>query len=200
MRQDGCADAIPSKPGPARRYCSESALGGTKGWAAVTRAAAFRSRRPAHAPVWPAVRPRSRARCRADGRGRGRGDLRPPPQAEDRLPPLGHAPLCRRAARPRASASTMSGSTTRPTPAAFRANSPRASRATAGPVVVTEPGEWRVWQMMQEWRRRPGASGADPRRRPLPLLPRRDSPPGRRRASRAGWSSSTARCAAAPAS
>ena len=64
-------------------------------------------------------------------------------------------------------------------------------------VVVTEPGEWRVWQMMQAWDFgcpvdiRPDdrffCSRADFAARPAP-------------AKLAGWSSFTARCAAAPGS
>ncbi len=65
-------------------------------------------------------------------------------------------------------------------------------------IVVTEPGEWRVWEMMQGWRdslpvpvrsARTTASSA----------PARISPAGPRAVTTCGWRPSTGGCASAPA-
>ena len=74
-----------------------------------------------------------------------------------------------------------------------------AARHAPEGIVCTFPGEWRVLQDMRGWEAATGLPGRDPRRRPLPLRPRRVPPLGAGRRSSCGWNSSTARCAAPPA-
>ena len=92
---------------------------------------------------------------------------------------------------------TTSGWTTRRTPATSgRRGGPRRGPACARGHRLHLPGEWRVLQEMRGWEEATGLPRRDPRRRPLPVRPRRIPPLGARARSSCGWSSSTARCAA----